>query len=156
MVGDPHGRPWSRKLMSNCIEIPVKVAVVDDLDAVTSGSGRSCAESISHWSAEHVAPSSEDDVERQLGIDRGRGGGRVTTGQIGNTSVAGNRGCIYILLGEVENREQFLYVTDHCIDDMCRTMVGSGCTTIRLGGVGEQEAHQRRLESVGCRGAVWV
>jgi len=82
--GDQHS--WSVIPMKDCgpgsswepgIEFPVKVAVVDDLDAVTSCSGRSCAGSMSHWSAEHVAPSSEDDVERQFGIDRGRGGDPV-------------------------------------------------------------------------------
>jgi hypothetical protein len=36
---------------------------------------------------------------------------------------------------------------------MYGAMAGSGCTTMRLGGVGEREAHQCQIVSVGCRGA---
>lgn len=75
------------------------------------------------------------------------------TVQRSDMGVTGNRRCIYILLGEVENRVKLLDVTSDCIDDMNMTMAGSGCTTMSFGVMNEQEAHQSHLGSVGCRGA---
>jgi hypothetical protein len=73
------------------------------------------------------------------------------TTQRGDMGMTVNRSCIYILIGAVEIREQFLDVTSDCID---MVVVGSGSTTMPLGVMGEQEADQRHQGSVGCRGSV--
>jgi hypothetical protein len=106
---------------------------------------RAGADSTFRWLTMYIASDPTDGQGAGLRFDREVASGLVSgcpDRQSGRDRVS-----ICVVIGDAESREQILDATGEFIDKMYRVMAGSDCTTIRLGGMDEQDARQSHLGS---------